>query len=185
MRSLVLFSALLLATPTLAQSGGEITLNYDDGSGVSGELVAFSDGLFRIQASVGLLTIPAADVACVGAACPEGTTQETSTTAVTLIVDDGTVRISGDLMEFSNGEYVVATKLGEIRISADIAECTGVGCALAVPPADPRLVLTNGGTTIAGILRAFEDGAYILDVDQIGRMRIPAEGFTCEGEACP
>ena len=175
----------LLATTGVAQSTNQITLKYDDGSGVSGELVEFSNGIFRVQASVGLIAIPAQDVSCIGVACPEGTALEVPPAPVTLTALDGTFNVSGNVIDFVDDEYVLATDIGEIRISASLATCEGVGCVAPPPPVSRDVSLVSGTTTIEGELVRVEDGAYIVDVDQLGQMRVDASTFECRGDACP
>ncbi len=47
---------------------------------------------------------------------------------VTLTVDDGSVTITGDLVSFEGGFFVINTALGDMRIAASRVQCEGVGC---------------------------------------------------------
>lgn len=186
----LLFGLVFLAAPSVAQEANQITLKYDDGTGVSGELLSFEDGLFRIQSSVGVIAIGSDDVSCVGTACPPGTELEVVAAPVALTGIDGNYAISGDVIDFVNGEYVVATAIGELRIPASDVTCEGAGCvATAAPepsaPINQEVVLVSGPTTVEGILLRVEDGAYIIEVDQVGQLRVDANTFECRGEACP
>ncbi|WP_156788434.1 hypothetical protein [Roseobacter sp. CCS2] len=180
-----IFGLMVLATASAAQDDNQITLKYGDGSGVSGELVGFEDSVFRIQASIGLIAVPAQDVSCIGRACPEGTALEVPAAPATLTSLDGSFRMFGNVIDFVDGEYVLATDIGELRISASDTTCEGDGCVAAQPTVDQRVALVSGTTTIEGNLLRVEDGAYIIDVDRLGEMRVDANIFDCRGDACP
>ena len=63
-----LVSSLAMATPSFADS---VTLKSADGAlTISGELLAFEDGFYRISTSIGDLSISENDVTCEGDACP-------------------------------------------------------------------------------------------------------------------
>lgn len=59
-----------------------------------------------------------------------GLTMSTSVAAdvVTLKSSDGTVNMSGDFVEFTDNTYVIATALGELRVSASRVNCEGAAC---------------------------------------------------------
>lgn len=180
---------MLLATPIMAQEAAQVTLTYDDGTGVTGELIRFEDGKFFVQASVGLVAIDVADVVCAGAACPEGTAAEAEVAdlpkQVTLKSLDGQLTISGDMVDFVDGKYVVSNPAGELRVDAAQVTCEGEGCIEPDAPVSNEVVLVNGTTTIPGKLLGFEDGTYIVETQQLGQVRIDASVFACEGAACP
>lgn len=181
---LLFFGSILLASPCWAQSS-QVTLQYDDGTGVSGELVEFADGNFRIQASVGLISIPEEDVTCTGQACPAGTTPDVPTPTVTLTSLDGSTTIIGDVIDFVDGEYVISTLMGQLQIGASDVTCEGTGCIPVPEPVIQDVVLVNGDTEIEGELVRVEDGVYIIQSPQLGQVRIDATAFECRGEACP
>lgn len=176
---------MLIATASAAQNANQVTLKYDDGSGVSGELLTFENDMFRIQASVGLIAISAQDVSCIGAACPEGTELVVAPAPVTLTSRDGTFRVAGNVIEFVDDVYVVATDIGELQINASDVICEGDGCVTPAAPIDRNVSLVSGTTTIEGELLSVEDGAYIINVDQLGELRVDASTFECRGDACP
>lgn len=65
---------------------------------------------------------------------------------VILKSDDGTVNLVGEFVEFSNGNYVIRTGLGDLRISASRVKCEGDACPdLNATQAD---VLVSGSDTI-------------------------------------
>jgi hypothetical protein len=174
---------MLLASVGMAQNANQVTLKFDDGTGISGELLEFTNDTFRIQAHVGLIVIPADGVFCIGAACPEGTHLQIESAAVTLISLDGTQQLSGDVIEVVNGEYVLATDFGEVRVSTDLVKCEGVGCVDS--EISKEVVLSDGSVTLEGTLLELKDGAYIIDVKALGQIRVDANQFECSGEACP
>lgn len=175
----------IVATAGVAQDVNQITLKYDDGTGVSGDLVEFEDGIFRIQSSVGLIAIPAADVACIGSACPEGTELEVAPAPVKLTSQDGSLSVEGNLINFADGQYLVATNIGEMQIQADAVNCEGIGCPEQLEPPSQRVTLVSDAVTIEGDLLSVEEGAYVVLADGIGQVRINADAFECLGEVCP
>ncbi|HIP22880.1 MAG TPA: hypothetical protein EYG79_04710, partial [Rhodobacteraceae bacterium] len=63
-----LVSGLSLAAPVLAEP---VTLTSEDGVlMITGDLLSFEDGFFRISSTIGELSINASDVTCEGDACP-------------------------------------------------------------------------------------------------------------------
>ena len=48
--------------------------------------------------------------------------------AVSLQTPDGNTQIVGELQGIEDGQYVVRTEIGELRVSVDAVECSGAGC---------------------------------------------------------
>lgn len=48
--------------------------------------------------------------------------------AVTLQTPDGETQIAGELQGIEDGQYIVRTEIGELRVSVDAVECAGPGC---------------------------------------------------------
>jgi len=183
----VIFSLLLPVTGT-AQDKPTVSLRFANGQdSISGPLVDFKDEKFFIEASIGLVAIPTNGVICVGEACPEGTRLVIDNAAVVLTSKDGTVTISGDLIEIDNNEYVLATVVGEQRIAADMVNCAGQGCLPLASdlPADKTVELTAGETTLKGKLIRFENNSFVLDHAEMGVIRVSASKFGCAGPGCP
>lgn len=168
-----------------AQAANTVTLKTDGGEDVTGELVEFSNNLFRIQARVGLIAIPADGVTCIGAACPEGTRLETTGPVITLTARDGSATVSGNLIEISNGQYVLATDIGEMRIDQSMVDCEGSACVETQTAPGGNVVLTGGGATIEGILVEDLEDSFLVDVANLGVVRVRKDTFTCTGAGCP
>ena len=47
---------------------------------------------------------------------------------VTLTSSDGTVNMTGDFVDFRDNAYIIATALGELRVSASRVQCEGAAC---------------------------------------------------------
>lgn len=170
-----------------AQSENTVTIKFDDGDGITGELLDFSNNMLRLNTSIGPITIPADGVSCIGSACPESLRLEVATAPVVLTSLDGSTTLNGDLIEVSNGQYVVATIAGELRIDVDVVTCEGEGCV--VPASTPTfggpVVLTSGITEIEGKLLGIDDDSYLVEVDNLGEIRVQLDLFSCSGEGCP
>lgn len=184
MRTLI-FGLMVFAAPVVAQNANQVTLKYDDGTGVTGELSTFEDGIFQIKSSIGTVAIPASDVSCIGSACPEGTALEVPSSAVVLTSIDGASQLSGDLIEFADDEYVLATDIGEVRIRADQVTCEGEGCVALEEPVSSTVTLVNDSTEIEGEFLRIEDGAYIVYNEILGEIRVNSDTFECRGDRCP
>ncbi len=52
---------------------------------------------------------------------------------VTLNSMDGSLSVSGELIEFSNEYYVIQSQIGSLTVSADMVECVGDGCPSLLP----------------------------------------------------
>ena len=177
----------LLAVVGFQASGQSVTLKYDDGDGISGELIEFANDVYKLQTSIGLVTIPAEGISCIGLACPESERLQIASAPITLTSHDGSAQLSGDLLEVVDGQYVVASDVGEVRIDIDLVTCDGDGC----PEQEPAqtiggpVVLTSGSTTIEGELLSLEPGAYIVETANLGTIRVSTEQFDCSGPGCP
>ncbi|MEM9785016.1 MAG: hypothetical protein AAF801_00840 [Pseudomonadota bacterium] len=193
-RSLILVSAVGLC-PVAAFAQGEsgavpentVTIKFDDSDGITGELLSFENNSLRLATSVGAVTVPAIDVYCIGAACPETLRLEVAASPIVLTSLDGGVTLSGDLLDISGDEYVVATAAGELRIEIDKVTCQGEGCIVEVsaPTFGGPVVLTNGTTEIAGTLVGVDETSYLVEVENLGAIRVQLDAFTCTGDGCP
>lgn len=178
---------LVLVVPTtgIAQ---EVTLRFANGQdSLSGILRDFRDGKFFIDGSIGLVAIPTDGVVCVGDACPAETRLQIENADVVLTSKDGTMFITGGLIEIDNGEYVIATVIGEQRIATNLVDCKGQGCLAvsAAPSRDRTVTLTAGDVTLEGMLIRFANGTYVLDHPVLGEMTLSAGKFDCSGPGCP
>ena len=176
-----------LTAPVIAQDGNTVTLTYDAGEGLTGELVEVNDQVVVLRSSIGLVTVPVDGVTCIGQACPDSMRFRSSAPMLTFSTLDGSVAVRGQLIEISNDQYVIATNLGELRFDVDGAICTGEGCPVTL--ADTQfgrdVVLTNGATAIEGQLVGIEGTSYIVEVANVGPIRVDSSVFDCRGEGCP
>lgn len=186
-------AALLLALPSMAgaQTEFNVTLRFADGQdSISGALTNFENNRFYINASIGLVAIPADGVVCIGDACPQSTRLKLENARIVLTAKDGSASMAGDLIEIHRNEYVLATAIGVQRVPVDLVDCDGALCRKSAPaaPAAPRdatVVLTSGGNRLEGKLLGVEDGAYILETNTLGEIRVSSADFECEGAVCP
>ena len=182
--SVVVAAAMALTASTgVAQAQETVTIKFDDGDGVTGELVQFSNDLFKIKTVIGQVTIPAEGVFCIGAACPESTRLEIAPSPITLTSTNGDVTISGNLIEIANDQYVIATSAGELKINIGDVTCEGEGCVSH--SLGGFVTLSSGTTAIEGILVGLAEDAYLVDVETMGTVRVKIEQFQCSGPGCP
>jgi len=110
------------------QSSKLVELTYDDGSGIVGELIEFADGKYRLETSVGVITVPEDGVLCKGAQCPKKHVAPVSGKTIKLTSLDGAAVVTGELLEVTDGKYVVSTSVGVVKIPVDLVICEGDGC---------------------------------------------------------
>lgn len=184
----VVFVAALMATSASAQTANSVTLKYDDGDGVTGEIISFADGLFRLNSLFGEVTVPADSVVCIGKACPEGTTPALPEVRLVLTSKDGSSKVSGNLIETTEKHYIVETDVGELRLNISDVNCSGVGC---IPSTETvfavggDVVLTSSGSSVEGTLIDLLENAYVVEVMNIGVVRMSKDAFACSGPGCP
>ena len=182
--SVVVAAAMALTASTGgAQTQETVTIKFDDGDGVTGEFVEFSNGLFKIKTVIGQVTIPAEGVFCIGSACPESTRLEIASSPITLTSSDDDVTISGNLIEVANDQYVLATSAGELKVNIGDVTCEGEGCVSH--SLGGFVTLSSGTTAIEGILVGLAEDAYLVDVETMGTVRVKIEQFQCSGPGCP
>jgi phosphate transport system substrate-binding protein len=97
------------------------------------------------------------------------------TETVTLNALDGTVSLSGELIEFTGTTYVLGTPVGEMIVEASQVECIGAGC--------PNLVAESTGFTLSGAITMGEDlMPALIEAFALERGRELEAGTTAEGE---
>ncbi len=185
------------STTATAQSDSDVRLLFGDGNDISGELLFYGGGNYTISTLVGTIVVPEEGVSCVGAACPAGTQPVEKDRTLVLTSLDGSVTVSGTLVEIENDQYVLETDAGIIRVNLGDVDCSGAFCAGTEIAADPEpaaeepaesinnIVLTSldGASTLTGSLLGVEDEQYVIATDA-GELRISARSVTCEGEGC-
>ncbi|TFL19533.1 hypothetical protein [Jannaschia formosa] len=188
-----LLGAALLLTGAAAAQGQDpdrVTLVFDnglDGGNISGTLREYDGARFLLDAGIGLVAIPADGVSCIGAACPEATRPDSGSPTLVLTSLDGRSTVIGNLTEFADGVYVLATDAGEVRIPSDLVLCEGPACVepAAAGFAGGPATLSRGDMAIEGMLVSVEDGTYVLDVVGFGELRVLVSEYECEGPGCP
>jgi len=178
----------VMGQSAIAQNSNQVSLRFGgEFESVTGDLLGYEDGKFRLQTTIGPVTIPGEGVACIGNACPEGTKADIKGPFLTLSDPDSNISISGNLIEVKGGNYVLATGFGELSIAIEGVVCEGEGC---VEPAekvitDFNVIMSKGGAEIESKLSSFDDEFYHVKSDQFGVLTLRRSEFTCEGEACP
>lgn len=180
----------LAAASAVAQTADTISLRFDDGAfgeTITGTMQSYDGTMFVVDSVLGEVAIPAEFVSCIGAACPEGTALEVTSPVITLTSHDGDAAIEGQLIEISDGKYIMATDVGELSIQTHMVSCAGAGCPdpSELPDFDPQVVLTNGAMTIEGALVGMEEGIYLIQSNDFGDIRVSMADFECAGMACP
>ena len=105
---------------------------------------------------------------------------------VKLETTDGSISLTGKLIEYDGTSYIVETSLGVLRLKADTVICTGEACPIIAPPLNFAIAgaadLTN--TLFPQLLAAYASGANVpLATDKSGEAtRITA---TIPGEDDP
>lgn len=170
-----------------AQSENMITLLYEGEDGISGELLEYDGKVFKIASSVGRLTIPAGQVTCIGEACPEGVRLEPTLPMISLKGVDGSISVTGHLIDANDKEYVLATNVGEFRIAVDAVTCEGEGCPVVQGelPESGLVVLSDGDNTVEGTLIGLDGSSFVVQHELLGTLRLDRSVFTCEGSVCP
>lgn len=109
------------------EATGEITLKSGDGTTFSGQLLGFDGTDYRLETTVGILTIRSEFVSCEGAGCPGEGAVEAIDATVKLLSGDGTF-FSGELREFDGTNYVISTNVGVLTIRSEFVSCEGAAC---------------------------------------------------------
>ena len=131
-------SAVLLASVSVGIAlAQEVSLTSDDGVvSISGRLLAFEDGVYLVETSIGTLSVRADRVTCIGDACPEPSQQGLVPVLVnarigahvSLSSEENVVQVSGKLLHFEDQTYTIETKVGPFSLPAAGTRCTGDGC---------------------------------------------------------
>lgn len=191
-----------------------VTLQSTDGTlKFSGDLLEFNDGKYILQTNLGKIAIGAEGVTCEGSGCPSTAPETQTSTAnaaqaefksgpVSLQSFDGALKFEGQLIAIQDGNYVLRTQLGDVKIAANTVTCVGDSCPSvdveslveadqgqsteSTEPDDPRVVLTSfdGNVQFEGDLVEVKNGKYILNT-KIGEMRILVSSVECKGPTCP
>lgn len=114
-------------------------------------------------------------MAALGAAACIFTAVNAEAADVTLRSNDGSIDIQGDLLEFTDGIYVVQTALGALRLSAARVRCEGAGCpVIEVEGADVRI---SGSETVGEELMPLILAGYASRFDAEADVRTGNNAF--------
>lgn len=162
--------ALALGT---AATAAEVELSSNDGLfQFRGELVSFEDGVYSLRTSVGVLNIPALEVTCIGADCPQNTMAQSSFRVVgepallqfvvPELLDGYSLEVDTDIEQGRNsggeqtyrllsfeGDIVVEVTLAPRSADAAISELIDGSATLALvtrplTPTEARLLARSG-----------------------------------------
>ena len=141
-------TALVVFWPLVAVAEKVTLSSATDGIELTGELIEFKDGVYRIETVIGEIAIRAEQVTCSGPGCPETSEPAPELRAipgekVTIITDNGAVSLSGILVSFEDGAYEIDTDIGRLEILAEGTVCEGPGCPVPVAPRDTAVAITN------------------------------------------
>lgn len=180
--------------PVFAQSSNTVTIQFGDSDGdqITGELIEVTDLDIQLQTVAGTFTIPRAGTTCIGAACPGIAEQDVAEQnvrdkpLVILSARDGSSQLMGNLLEIVNGQYVLATEAGELRLNISDVNCAGEACVEAPVAFEfgGPVALVSGTTSVEGTLTGLDDNSYFLEVDTLGTLRVSRD-FVCSGDGCP
>ncbi|SFR31560.1 PBP superfamily domain-containing protein [Yoonia tamlensis] len=108
---------------------------------------------------------------------------------VVLTTTDGTISLSGELLDVTEDTYVLKTDTGELRIRREFATCEGPEC-----PSDGEEVVdetdvvtltsSDGLITLNGRLLDYSNTEYVIETSN-GSLTVRREFASCEGAACP
>lgn len=76
---------------------------------------------------------------------------------VTLKSSDGTVNMTGDFVDFRDNAYIIATALGELRVSASRVECEGAACP-DLGGGDADIMIGGSNTVGLGLMPLLLEG---------------------------
>ena len=204
-RSSILATLFAVCSATVfAQSSNTVTIRFGDGDGdtISGEVIEVTDVDIQLQTIAGSVTIPREGTTCTGAACPVVAEQDVTEQVITELVvtdqnvrdrpvvilsaRDGSSQLMGNLLEIVDGQYVLATEAGELRLNIGDVNCAGEGCVEAPTAFEfgGPVVLISGPTSVEGTLTGLDENSYFLEVDTLGMLRVSRD-FVCNGDGCP
>ncbi len=110
---------------------------------------------------------------------------------VELVSKDGSFRMSGELIEFDNGSYVLDSTVGRVVVDSAQVDCLGDACPVLTqevgtftPGGQVELISLDGNTTLNGTLVAFDGSSYTLSTI-LGNLIVDALQVECVGDGCP
>lgn len=107
---------------------------------------------------------------------------------VELVSNDGSITLSGELLDFDGNFYTIETKVGQLVIDATQVQCNGSACIREPEPVaqDNRieLISLDSNVNLSGELLDFDGTSYIIGTI-LGNLTVDALQVRCLGASCP
>ena len=123
-----------IPTMSFAQDQDIMLSSRDGGMEIAGELIGFDGKEYTVLTpTLGEVRFSAEQIECTGADCPQlifGQGEE-----VTLKSTNGSMQITGELLDYADGVFTVQTSLAVLTADEDAVTCEGAGCPTFAMPA--------------------------------------------------
>ncbi|MFQ5622992.1 MAG: substrate-binding domain-containing protein [Paracoccaceae bacterium] len=84
--------------------------------------------------------------------------------SISLVSPDGSISVSGELLDFDGETYRVRTAAGDVRVDASSVSCQGDDCPGATPPSAKSFIITGSKTVGTGLMPALAEAfTYATD----------------------
>lgn len=107
----------------------EVRIYSEDGAiNMTAELLDVRENELVVRTAVGPMAIDRSKVICEGPACPAEANAEPETRVVQLTSVDGTITMSGELLEVQPDKFVIQTAVGPMSVERSSVACEGAAC---------------------------------------------------------